>query len=106
MSNSLVHPTYRHLNRRVRIAGLPLAHWSALALAAGMTWCLAHILPFSATYDLSIALTVCGTPVAIAFAAGVADDRRPLDHLLNVGRWHRHRGIYQAAATRRKPHVK
>ena len=69
-ATSLLHPAYRHLDRTVRLAGLSLAQWTQLVAAGVVAWALARVLPFGATYDLSIAVTVAGVPVAAAFAAG------------------------------------
>ncbi len=82
---SLIHPTYRHLDRRVRIAGLPLAHWVQLVFAGVVAYALAHVLPFGPTYDLSVAVTVAGVPVAATLAAGTG--QHPLSFAAALIRW-------------------
>jgi hypothetical protein len=90
---SLIHPTYRYLDRAVRLAGLTLVQWTQLVGAGLGAWVLARLLPFSTTYDLSIALSVTGMPVAASLAAG-ADSVHPMSQLRAVRRWHGQRAIY------------
>jgi hypothetical protein len=68
----LIHPTYRHIDRPVHIAGLAIGQWLRLGLAAVIAWALTKVLPFSATYDVAVAVTVAGTPLAVSLAAGSA----------------------------------
>lgn len=92
---SLVHPTYRHLDRRIRLAGLPLGQWVQLLAAAAAAYALAQVLPFGATYDLSVAVTIAGVPVAAALAAGTATN--PLAVLAALARWRRLAKLYPSA---------
>jgi hypothetical protein len=91
--SSLIHPTYRYLDRPIRIAGLTLVHWAHLALAGCGAWALAKLLPFGATYDLSVALSLTGAPAATAIAAGTAE-ANPFRYLRDVARWQRTRAVY------------
>lgn len=68
--DELIHPTYRHLDRAIRLAGLPLAHWAAIAASGVGAWLLAKLLPLPSSVALSIALTLTGTPVALLLATG------------------------------------
>ena len=52
------------------VAGLTVAQWIALLAAVASAYALATVLPFSSTYNVSIAVTVSGTPVAVALALG------------------------------------
>lgn len=67
---ALVHPTYRHLDRPVRVAGLALGQWAALIAAGLGAYALARLLPLPPATALSVAVTVCGMPVAAQLAAG------------------------------------
>src|SRR3712207_4907839 len=58
----LIHPTYRHLARPIRLAGLTITQWTLLATAVAAAWVTAALLPFSTTYNLSLAVTRFGTP--------------------------------------------
>lgn len=91
--SSLVHPAYRHLDRPVRLAGLSLGQWSQLVAAGVTAWALSRVLPFGTTYDLSIAVTIAGIPVAATFAAGTGRTS-PLQTLTAVIRWRRHAHVY------------
>lgn len=93
--SSLVHPTYRHLDRPIRIAGLTLIHWGHLTAAGCGAWALAKLLPFGATYDLSVALSITGAPAATAIAAGTSD-ANPFRYLRDVVRWRRTAAVYEA----------
>jgi hypothetical protein len=92
-ATSLVHATYRHLDRPIRIGGLTLIHWAQLTISAIAAWALAKLLPFSATYDLSVALSITGAPAAVAIAAGTGETR-PFRYLADVVRWRRHAAVY------------
>lgn len=89
----LIHPTYRYLDRQVRLAGLTLAQWTQLVAGGVSAWLLARLLPFSATYDLSIAVTLAGVPIAASLAAGT-DTVHPLAFLRQVARWRRRASVY------------
>src|SRR3712207_5349615 len=91
--STLVHPTYRQLDRPIRIAGLTLAHWAHLTAAGCGAWAFAQLLPFSSTYDLSIALSLTGAPAATAIAAGTSD-ANPLRYLADILRWRRASCVY------------
>ncbi len=94
--NSLIHPAYRHLERTVRIASLTLLHWTLLTAAGIGAWVLGHVLPFSATYDLSIALSLTGAPAAVAIAAGTGE-AKPFRYLRDVIHWRRTTAVYEPA---------
>lgn len=84
----LVHPTYRHLERPVRISGLTLRQWGLLVGAGAVAYVLAQLLPFSGTYDLSVAVTVVGVPVAVMLASADAGVSLP-GYLRDAARWRR-----------------
>ncbi|MCW2953198.1 MAG: hypothetical protein JWQ48_2368 [Conexibacter sp.] len=69
--------TYRYLDRGVRLSGLTLGQWLQLVAGAisafAMSKLLALIPGLSATYALSIAVTLAGMPLAAAFVAMDAD---------------------------------
>lgn len=94
---SLIHPTYRYLDRSVRLAGLTLGQWALLVGAGAGAWLLARVLPFSSTYDLSVGLAIAGVPAAASLAAG-ADAVHPLAHLRAVVRWRRRAAVYLPGA--------
>jgi hypothetical protein len=96
---TLVHPTYRHLDRPIRIAGLTLFQWTHLTLSAIAAWALAKLLPFSPSYDLSVALSVTGAPAAIAIAAGTGETN-PFRYLSDAFEWRRGAWLYEASGRR------
>ena len=95
---ALIHPTYRYLDRAVRLAGLTLSQWSQLVAACVGAWLLARVLPFSGTYDLSIAITIAGAPAAASLAAG-ADTVHPFAQLRALLAWRRRAAVYLPGAT-------
>ena len=96
---TLIHPTYRHIDRPVHICGLTIGQWTRLAVACAVAWPLAEILPFTATYDAAVAITLTGTPLAISFAAGSAAEH-PLAPARAWLRWRCRPKLYQAAESR------
>jgi hypothetical protein len=96
-ASSLVHPTYRYLDRAVRLAGLTLSQWTQLVGAGVGAWLLARVLPFSGTYDLSVGIAIAGVPVAASLAAG-ADTVHPIAQLRAVLAWRRRAGVYLPGA--------
>jgi hypothetical protein len=95
---TLIHPTYRYLDRAVRLAGLTLTQWAQLVAAGIGAWLLARVLPFSGTYDLSVAISLAGVPVAASLAAGT-DAVHPLRLVRDVIAWRRRAAIYLPGAT-------
>lgn len=89
----LIHPTYRYLDRAVRLAGLTLSQWTQLVAAGLGVWLLARVLPFSGTYDLSVGLAIAGMPVAASLAAG-ADAVHPLTQVHAILAWRRAAAVY------------
>lgn len=94
----LMHPTYRYLDRAVRLAGLTLSQWAQLVGAGVGAWLLARLLPFSSTYDLSVAISIAGVPVAASLAAG-ADTVHPFAHVSAVVAWRGRAAVYLPGAT-------
>jgi len=84
----LVHPTYRHLERPVRISGLTLRQWLLLTGAGALAYALAQLLPFSGTYNLSVAVTVVGVPIAAMLASSDAGVSLP-GYARDIARWRR-----------------
>lgn len=89
----LIHPTYRYLDRAVRLAGLTLSQWTQLVGAGIGAWLLARLLPFSSTYDLSVALAIAGMPAAASLAAG-PDNVHPLAQARALVAWRHRAAIY------------
>jgi hypothetical protein len=88
-----VHPTYRYLERRARIAGLTWRQWLMLCTGGLLTYLLAKLLPLPAPYGLSVALTLAGTPAAIALALAGTDATLAISPRLLLA-WRRARGVY------------
>jgi hypothetical protein len=84
----VIHPCYRHLSREIRLAGLSVTQWSYIVVAVFVTFVLARILPFSDTYNLSVAVTLAGTPTA-ATVAGAAGDVHFFAYVRSLTRWRR-----------------
>lgn len=83
---AVFHPTYRHLERHARIAGLKVTHWTAITIGLIGAWLLAKLLPLPPTYALSTAVTLAGLPVAAVLAADDAGIT-PWRYLLLLARW-------------------
>jgi hypothetical protein len=98
----LIHPTYRHLGREIRIAGLPLTHWGHLVVAGLGAYLLSRLLPFGAAYNLSVAVTIAGTPAAIVLAGGTGEVEL-LAYGRAVVRWRRNAAVYAAGAAPATP---
>jgi hypothetical protein len=96
-ASALIHPTYRYLDRSVRLAGLTLSQWAQLVGAGVGAWLLARVLPFSGTYDLSIGITIAGVPVAASLAAG-AESVHPFAQLRALVAWRRRAAVYLPGA--------
>jgi hypothetical protein len=88
MAQDLVHPTYRHLNRSIRLAGLPLKTWLAVSFAVVGTWATASVLPLPGSYAVSLSLTIFGAPLSVLLTTGeaVVSPRRVLHARLRARR--------------------
>ncbi len=77
-SDGVLHPTYQHLEDRIRLAGLSLLQWAQLFVCAVGAFGLSKLLPLPGSWALSIAVTICGLPAAatIAFMQADFDIRR------------------------------
>jgi hypothetical protein len=84
----VLHPTYQHLEDRIRLAGLSLLQWAQLFVCALGAFGLSKLLPLPGSWSLSLAITVCGMPAAaaIAFMQADFDVRRWLLDALRFGR--------------------
>ena len=100
MSNdsSLIHPTYRHLDRPIRLGGLTPVQWAQLVASGAAAWLLAKVLPFGSTYDLSVAVTIAGIPAAASLAAGTGSGH-PFAQIRAVLTWRRRARLYVPCAT-------
>jgi hypothetical protein len=67
------HPTYQHLEDRIRLAGLSLLQWAQLFVCAVAAFGLSKLLPLPGSWSVSVAVTVCGLPAAAAIAFMQAD---------------------------------
>jgi hypothetical protein len=94
-TSSLIHPTYKHLGREIRLAGLTLTQWSLLVVAGVTAYGISKILPFSDTYNLSVAIAIAGAPAAATFA-GATGDVHLFSFLRAVIRWRRSAAVYSA----------
>lgn len=63
-----VHPTYKHLEDRIRLGGLTLGQWTQLMACGLAAYALSTLLPLPGSWSLSVAVTVCGLPAAAAIA--------------------------------------
>lgn len=86
----MLHPTYQHLEDRIRLAGLSLLQWAQLFACAIAAFGLSKVLPLPGSWSLSTAVTVCGLPAAAAIAFMQAD--------FDIRRW-----LLDAATFRRAP---
>lgn len=69
----MLHPTYQHLEDRIRLAGLSLLQWAQLFACAVAAFGLSKLLPLPGSWSVSVAVTVCGLPAAAAIAFMQAD---------------------------------
>src|SRR4051812_12605468 len=69
----MLHPTYKHLEDRIRLAGLSLWQWAQLFVCAVAAWGFSRVLPLPGSWSLSVAVTLCGLPAAAAIAFMHAD---------------------------------
>ncbi len=67
------HPTYKHIEGRIRLGALTLPQWAQLFVGAVLAFGLSKVLPLPGTWALSVALTVVGIPVGALVALGQAD---------------------------------
>lgn len=72
-SDGVLHPTYQHLEDRIRLAGPSLLQWAQLFVCAIGAFGLSKLLPLPGSWSLSLAITVCGLPAAAAIAFMQAD---------------------------------
>jgi hypothetical protein len=86
----VLHPTYQHLEDRIRLAGLTLLQWAQLFVCAMAAFGLSKLLPLPGSWSLSVAVTVCGLPAAAAISFMQAD--------FDVRRW-----LLDAVGFRRGP---
>ena len=63
-----MHPTYKHLEARIRLAGLTVGQWAQLLASAVAAYGLAQVLSLPGSWSISVAVTVCGLPAATAIA--------------------------------------
>ena len=89
----MIHPTYRYLERATRIAGLTWRQWLLLCAGGVTTYLLAKVLPLPSPYDISAALTISGTPAAVAMALAGTDAQLALTPTVLLS-WHRSRRVY------------
>ena len=68
-----MHPTYKHLEDRIRLGGLTLGQWTQLLACGLAAYALSTLLPLPGSWSLSVAVTVCGLPAAGAIAFMSAD---------------------------------
>ena len=68
-----MHPTYKHLEDRIRLGGLTVGQWTQLLVCGLAAYALSNLLPLPGSWSLSVAVTVCGLPAAGAIAFMSAD---------------------------------
>ncbi len=84
----MIHPCYRHLTREIRLAGLTVTQWAYIVVAVFVAFMLTRVLPFGETYNLSVAVTIAGTPAA-ATVAGAAGEVHFFAYMKALVRWRR-----------------
>jgi hypothetical protein len=93
-----VHPTYKHLEDRIRLGGLTLGQWTQLLVCGLAAYALSTLLPLPGSWSLSVAVTVCGLPAA-AVIAFMSTDFDVVQGLQAVVRWRRAPMLYRAATS-------
>ena len=83
-----MHPTYRHLEDRIRLGGLTLGQWSQLVVCGLTAYALSTLLPLPGSWSVSVAVTVCGLPAACAVAF-MSADFDVLGLVRSAARWQR-----------------
>lgn len=68
-------PTYRYLDRAIRLGPLTIAQWIMLVVAIPSAMLLTKLLTIALPSDVasSIAITIAGSPLAISYAADDVD---------------------------------
>src|SRR5205085_8590657 len=64
------HPTYKHLEARLRLGAFALGQWAQIS-AAGVLAALfgVYLSPFPASVTIFVAIVVAGLPVAVSYGA-------------------------------------
>ncbi|RKQ90498.1 hypothetical protein C8N24_0303 [Solirubrobacter pauli] len=85
--------TYKHLQDPVKLGWFSLAQWMQLGVCGLLAYGLSTVLPLPDMWSLSLAITICGAPVAAAMVAMQADFD-VLAFTLAAARWTRRRRHY------------
>lgn len=101
--SSLVHETYRHLERRITLfAGLTIGQVLQLFCSCLLGYALSKLLPLPSPWDLSVGLTLGGIPATIALAtSGSNFDLAAI--LRGLIRWRRLAGLYEPGCSPTTP---
>jgi hypothetical protein len=92
-SDDLVHPTYRHLTRRMKIAGLELPQWGAIVACCLLAYGLYRLIPGGGQVVFAVAVFAGGLP-AIWSLISPDLDLSLTDVLRSAIRWRRGAGVY------------
>jgi hypothetical protein len=90
----VIHPTYRHLDRRMRLFGLTIAQLAQLFAAGFAAYALLKLLPHGMPERTTVALVVPFGPFAFAYGAQ-GGDFCLCDQLASLARFTRRRGVYE-----------
>jgi hypothetical protein len=93
-----MHPTYKHLEDRIRLGGLTLGQWTQLLVCGLAAYALSTLLPLPASWSVSVAVTICGLPAACAIAF-MSADFDVLGGVRAAVRWRRAPMVYPGAAS-------
>ncbi len=88
-----MHPTFKHLEDRIRLGGLALGQWAQLLICGVAAYLLSTLLPLPGSWSVSVAVTVCGLPAARAIAFMSADFNM-LGWVRAAATWHGTRARY------------
>ena len=96
--NQSVHPTYKHLEDRIRLGGLTVGQWSQLLVCGRAAYALSTLVPLPGSWSLTVAVTICGLPAAGAVAF-MNTDFDVVQGVRAAVRWRHAPTLYRAATS-------
>jgi hypothetical protein len=101
---TLIHPTYRHLSRRLTIAGLNVSQWVIALCGLTATWMVSAALPLPAQWAVSLAGSLVGVPSALLFVLAAEGDFSARPIVSSVINWRASARVLLPTSEGRAPH--